>query len=95
MSHHEVDGGGGSGVGLHESASGLPGAEHEAYVPGHGDGNVGLAPGYASLAIKELRGWHHWKGDETGSRSKELAGFLNCVFTVLSINSLVPVLKRR
>lgn len=61
--YHEVYGGGGSGVGLHQGASGLSGAEHEANVPGDSDGDLRLAPGDQSLAIEELRGWHRCGGE--------------------------------
>ena len=68
-SHHEVDGGGAPGVGLHQSAPWLPGAEHQAQVPGHGDGDVRLAPGHQRLAVVELGGRHHCTGGRGQTRS--------------------------
>lgn len=62
VSHHEVDGGGGSSIDLHQGTSRLPGAEHEAHVPGNSNGDVWLAPGNQCLAVEELRRWHHWTG---------------------------------
>jgi len=64
VSHHEVDGGVGSGIGLHQGASWLPGAEHEAHEPGDSDSNVRLAPGDQRLAVKELGRRHHWTSRE-------------------------------
>lgn len=63
-SHHEVDGGVGPSIGLHQGASRLPGAEHEAHVPRNSDGNVRLAQGDQRLAVKELRRWHPWTRQE-------------------------------
>lgn len=71
VSHHEVDGGVGSGVDLHQGASRLPGAKHEAHVPGNSHGDVHLAPGDQSLAVEELRRRHHWTRE-----GKEEIGFL-------------------
>lgn len=59
VSHHEVDGGGGSGVDLHEGPSRMPGPEHEADVPGHSYGDVQVAQRHPRLAVEELRRRHH------------------------------------
>lgn len=58
MSHHEVDGGGKSSVGLHQGASRSPGAEHQAHIPWNRHSYVWVMPGDQGLAIKELRRRH-------------------------------------
>lgn len=80
--YHEVDGGGRPDTGLHQSARRLPGAEHEADVPGNGHGDVRVAPGNQRLAVEELRRRHHYERKNKREEEMELQ-FYRIMYVIL------------